>query len=98
MKTTHKAPYSTELCLKLINMYSTEGMTVLDPFMGLGTTGLACKQLNRKFIGIELYETHFKTAEERIKEHIKNKPKIELRNKSKIELRNKPKIQTRKLI
>jgi site-specific DNA-methyltransferase (adenine-specific) len=39
---------------------------ILNPFMGSGTTGVACKQLGRDFIGIELDETYFKIAKERI--------------------------------
>lgn len=42
------------------------GETVLDPFMGSGTTGVACANLGRKFIGIEIDETYFNTACERI--------------------------------
>ena len=45
---------------------STEGQTVLDPFMGSGTTGVACKIHNRNFIGMEIDKTFYKTAEERI--------------------------------
>ena len=41
-------------------------MTVLDNCMGSGTTGVACKELNRKFIGMELDEEYFKIAKERI--------------------------------
>ncbi len=50
----------------LINTYSNEGETVLDFTMGSGTTGVACKNLNRKFIGIEKDETYFKIAQDRI--------------------------------
>ena len=45
---------------------SLEGETILDPFMGSGTTGVACKNTNRNFIGIELDENYFKIAKERI--------------------------------
>ena len=40
--------------------------TVIDPFMGVGACGVACKNLNRKFIGIELDENYFNIAKERI--------------------------------
>ena len=50
----------------LIKTYTNEGETVLDFTMGSGTTGVACKNLNRDFIGIELDETYFKIAEKRI--------------------------------
>ena len=50
----------------LIKTYTNEGELVLDFTMGSGTTGVACKNLNRHFIGIELDEKYFKIAEERI--------------------------------
>lgn len=50
----------------LVRLVSKEGDTVLDPFMGSGTTGVACKILNRNFIGIELNEEYIKIAEARI--------------------------------
>lgn len=50
----------------LIKTYTNESETVLDFAMGSGTTGVACKNLNRKFIGIELDETYFNIAKERI--------------------------------
>ena len=50
----------------LIKTYTNEGETVLDFTMGSGSTGVACKNLNRKFIGIELDEKYFDIAKERI--------------------------------
>jgi site-specific DNA-methyltransferase (adenine-specific) len=52
----------------LIKTYTNEGETVLDFAMGSGTTGVACVNLGRKFIGIEKDEKYFKIAENRIKE------------------------------
>ena len=45
-----------------------EDYTIIDPFMGSGTTGVACRQLNRKFIGIELDKEYFDIAYQRISE------------------------------
>ena len=50
----------------LIKTYSNEGETVLDNCMGSGTTGVACVNTNRKFIGIEMDEQYYKIAKERI--------------------------------
>jgi len=50
----------------LIKTYTNEGETVLDFTMGSGTTGVACKNLNRSYIGIELDEGYFKIAQDRI--------------------------------
>jgi DNA modification methylase len=47
-------------------MFCPKGGTVLDPFMGSGTTGVACKELGRNFIGIEISPEYFKIAEQRI--------------------------------
>ena len=54
------------LCDWLIKTYSNEGDTVLDCFMGSGTTGHACALLNRNFIGCELDKNYFAIAEKRI--------------------------------
>ena len=50
----------------LIKTYTNENETVVDFTMGSGTTGVACKNLNRKFIGIELDESYYDIAKERI--------------------------------
>ena len=54
----------------LIKTYTSVGDTVLDNCMGSGTAGVACKNLNRNFIGIELDPEYFKIAEKRINEHL----------------------------
>ena len=51
----------------LVKTYSNEGDIVLDNCMGSGTTGIACINLNRKFIGMEKDEEYFKDAKDRIK-------------------------------
>ena len=61
-------PYLAKMGDDHIISWSNKGDTVLDPFMGSGTTGVACKNLNRNFIGIELDKEYFKIAEERINE------------------------------
>ncbi|MCB0496283.1 MAG: site-specific DNA-methyltransferase [Cyclobacteriaceae bacterium] len=58
------------LCEHLIKTYTNEGDTVLDNCMGSGTTGVACKNLNRNFIGIELDPEYFKIADKRINENL----------------------------
>ena len=55
----------------LVRTYTNENETVLDFTMGSGTTGVACVNTNRNFIGIELDETYFNIAEERIEKHTK---------------------------
>jgi site-specific DNA-methyltransferase (adenine-specific) len=62
----HPTEKPVALMSRLVAASTNEGDTILDPFMGSGTTGVACKNLNRNFIGIELDETYFNIAQERI--------------------------------
>lgn len=62
----HPTQKSIELMEYLIKTYSNEGDTILDNAMGSGTTGEACINLNRKFIGIEKDPHYFEVAQERI--------------------------------
>ena len=55
-----------DLTEKIIRNSSKEGQTILDPFMGSGTVGVACKNLNRKFIGVEIDTNYFSIAKQRI--------------------------------
>jgi len=67
-KKFHPTMKDIKVITKLIKILSNENDVVLDLFMGSGTTGVACKQLNRKFIGFELDEGYFKIAKKRIEE------------------------------
>lgn len=64
----HPAMFPEQLARDHIISWSNEGDKVLDQFMGSGTTGVACKNLNRKFIGIELDEGYYEIAKKRILE------------------------------
>lgn len=64
----HPTQKPLDCCEYFIKTYSNENDLVLDSCMGSGTTGLACKNLNRRFIGIEKEQEYFKIAKERIKE------------------------------
>ena len=66
----HRTQKSVELLEWLINTYTDEGETVLDNCMGSGSTGVACVNTNRNFIGYELDEKYFEIAEKRINECI----------------------------
>jgi site-specific DNA-methyltransferase (adenine-specific) len=65
-KNNHPTVKPIKLMQYLVRLVSKKGDTVLDPFMGSGTTGVACKQLDRNFIGIELNEEYIVIAEKRI--------------------------------
>lgn len=67
-ETNHPAPFPVRLAQDHIVSWSNEDDVILDPFMGSGTTGVACKNLNRNFIGIELDENYFEIAKNRILE------------------------------
>ena len=64
----HRTEKSIECLEWLIKTYTNENNTVLDNCMGAGSTGVACKNTNRKFIGIELNKEYYEIAKERLKE------------------------------
>ena len=70
-KVYHSTQKPVELLEYLIKTYTIEGELVLDNCMGSGSTGVACLNTNRKFIGIELDENYFNIAKERIENHNK---------------------------
>ena len=65
-KRYHPTQKPIKLIEYLIKIHSNKDDIVLDPFMGSGTTGVACRNLNRKFIGIELDEDYYQIACDRI--------------------------------
>lgn len=62
----HPAQKPTSILKKMITIASNEQDIVFDPFMGVGSTGIAALQLNRRFIGFEINEVYFNAAKERI--------------------------------
>lgn len=68
-KYKHDAMFPEELVKRLLKLFSYKNDIVLDPFNGAGTTTKVAKQLNRKFIGIDISEEYCKTAEDRLNDY-----------------------------
>lgn len=66
---THPCVMPVEVMKRIVGILP-DGIIVVDPFMGSGTTGVACKQLGIDFIGCELDEEYFGIAKERIENEI----------------------------
>ena len=64
----HPTQKPLPLMRQLVHLFSNDGQTVLDPFMGSGTTGVACVQQGRPFVGIERNPDHFASACKRIEQ------------------------------
>lgn len=73
----HPCPKPVGFMSWLLNRTSRENEIILDPFMGSGTTGVACVRLNRRFIGIEISKEYCDIAVERIKREL-SQPRLEL--------------------
>ena len=65
----HPTQKPVALMEDFIKIHSNEGQTVLDPFMGSGTTAIACMNTGRNYIGFELDGTYYKKSLERIENH-----------------------------
>ena len=65
-KAQHRTEKPIGIMRWLVKTYSNKNQTILDPFMGSGTTGVACAELGRKFIGIEIDPDYFEIAKKRI--------------------------------
>lgn len=66
----HPAPFPEEIARRLIKLFSFYGDTVLDPFLGSGTTAMASKTLGRKYIGIDLNPNFCKDARQRLTQEL----------------------------
>ncbi len=64
----HPARFPVRFAAEYVEAFATDGQTILDPFMGSGTTGVACAKMGRKFTGIELDPGYFDIACKRIEE------------------------------
>lgn len=69
----HPVQKPVEIISQFVELSSKDKGLILDPFMGSGTTGVACLNTNRRFIGIELDENYFNVAKNRIEESMNNK-------------------------
>lgn len=67
---THPATFPLQLAHDHIISWSNPGDLVLDPFMGSGTTGVACVNTGRDFVGIEISEEYYNMAKERVEEAV----------------------------
>lgn len=65
---SHPSPKEVAHYQRLVCMFSEPGQKILDPFMGSGTTGIACVRSGRDFVGIEKDAAHFETAKKRIEQ------------------------------
>jgi len=66
----HPAMYPVDLVVEFLNLLTQEGDIVLDPFMGSGSTAVACKKVGRRYIGFELNADYCKFAEERLADEV----------------------------
>jgi DNA modification methylase len=69
-KGNHPTQKPVNLLSHFISLLSNDNEVVFDPFMGAGSTGVACMKLNRKFIGIDINEDYVNTTIKRIKEEV----------------------------
>lgn len=74
----HPTQKPLDLMLWIVKNYTNKGDTILDPFMGSGTTGVACVNLNRNFIGFEINPNYFAIAERRINNALAKQGKADL--------------------
>ena len=67
LKPNHSCEKPLELMKFIVNNFTEEGQTVIDPFLGVGNSLVACKQLGRRYIGFELDEGYFEESSKRLR-------------------------------
>ncbi|MCZ9852492.1 site-specific DNA-methyltransferase [Brachyspira hyodysenteriae] len=80
----HPTQKPVALMERIVKLVSDENDTILDPFMGVGSTGVACINTNRKFIGIELDDEYFDTAVKRVSKAYQDKQEDIINEKNSI--------------
>jgi DNA modification methylase len=65
-KQIHRAVMNPEACEYILHNFTQENDIILDPFMGVGTTAVVCKEMNRRYIGFEINKEYHSVAEERL--------------------------------
>lgn len=68
----HPTPKPKHFIKEILKMFSNENDLILDPFIGSGSTAVACLQLNRRFIGFEIEEKYYKIALERVQKALES--------------------------
>ena len=68
----HKAAFPKELIRRILSNFTKENQTIMDPFMGSGTTGIVCKEMNRNFIGVEMDKEMFEIAKKNLDKEVEN--------------------------
>ncbi len=68
----HPTPKPKHFIKEILKMFTMDKDLILDPFIGSGSTAVACLQLNRRFIGFEIEEKYYKIALERVKKTLKS--------------------------
>lgn len=77
----HPAQKPVSILRKMIEIASNEKDIIFDPFMGVGSTGVAALGLNRRFIGVELNEEYFNAAKKRITTTLYATEDMQMKNK-----------------
>ena len=72
----NKATYSVDLCEKLLKIYAPKNALVYDPFMGSGTTAVACKKMGLRYIGSEISQNQVNWANDWIAKEFANNPEL----------------------